>query len=151
MAKDRPEPSTASREMMRALADKIAAPLTVATARLEAIIEQSLIGLREGRFEDFLRGLGDAHIVLDEISEELTSGEATERAICSLDPAFAAFINPIRVRLAIDAKKKILGDRSSMDLISEYAVHKMKCADPKCHEIVAMLEVLKARGIEVPK
>lgn len=150
-AADKPQPSDATRGILRGLADMLARPLDLEVSRLELLVPEAMIALRDGDLERYMRAVIDVSATMDAIATWLERSGEVDKAIEMIDPTYHAATHPMRIRLVVDRYKLSLGDRSTHDLVQEYAQHAVSCkrASPKdCPHHIALREALRARGVD---
>lgn len=136
---------------MNGLADQLSSNLRLEIARLEALLDEGLIALRHGEWDRYMRAIGALRDTWDAIDRHLESSGNVDSAICTIDPAYGAFLKPIRIELAVEKKKREYSGLPAMALITAYVKHVIQCTDPDCVDTIALLQLLRVRGIEVPK
>ena len=75
---------------MRALADAIANELEVSHARLELVLAEAMIALRNGDLERYMRLVLDVADCMSGIEATIEKSEEADKTIAIIDPAFYA-------------------------------------------------------------
>ena len=143
-------PNAASREMMRALADRLSMTLRVQASVADAAICDLIAGLYAGRFEVFI----DAHERFRKAYEEarriLASVKKTDEAMTELDPAYGAAYAEVQDKLLSDDVGRKARGLDTIGLAVEYLSHRVQCKQAKCPEVAAYLAEFKRRGMSPP-
>lgn len=150
MANDLPEPNDASRQMMLVLANMIGDKMMIEAARVESLVLNSVIALREGRFHDFMRDAFAISEASQAINDQLMRSAKTHDAMHAADPAYAQRIDEVERNAIYQLELPKFEALPTIKLVGEYLAHVTQCQKPKCPTARAYVDVMKARGISPP-
>lgn len=145
-------PSAVTKQMLRALADRLSITLPLASELVAAHVRACLDALNAGDFVAFadatyalVDGLAKVHSIIHE-------ADPTAKAIESLDPDYW------RACIEASLPKQVAHYRGQLnakgvgvlELIARYVEHKAECVDGNlCAKHRAYVEELKARGVDL--
>ncbi len=143
--------SIASREMMRALADKLSINLRMHVGLMEAAVGEMIEGLYAGRFEVYLDAHTKVRSAAKGIHDALANVRKTHEAIDQLDPAYGEAVGVVSEEIIRRDVARDIRKIDVVDLATRWAGHMIACTAPdRCGESKAYAEEFKRRNMPLP-
>lgn len=144
-------PSGASREMMRALADKLSINLRMHVGLMESAVGDAIAGLYAGRFEIYLDSHAKIRAASQSIARTLADVKKTHEAIDQLDPAYGEAVAVVSEEIIYRDVAREVRRVDVVALASRWIGHAVECAAPdRCGESRAYVDEFKRRGMPLP-